>query len=322
MVQLQNRNKTTFSHTAVICLHVIAVLFFPVGAKAETDGLEEALEQHVIKLSGVKPARNFKNPASLDSVAFYIETQLVESGYQVQRQYYEVQKKKYCNLICVFGDTSLPRMVIGAHYDVCGDQPGADDNASGVAGLLELARKLKKAATPLTYCVEMVFYTLEEPPFFRTDFMGSYIHAKSLAESKKQVLFMISLEMIGYFDDAKNTQQYPVRLMKLFYPSRGNFIALVAKKGNQHEVKRLKKLFAKQKLIPVEKLIAPAKIQGVDFSDHLNYWRFGFKALMITDSAFLRNNNYHRSGDVPVTLNYHKMAAVVESLLEAVLHYA
>lgn len=278
------------------------------------------LQRTVNYLCHTKKPRNFENVNILNEVAKYIENSLDTFGINSEEQIYRYDTIDYKNIICRYGNDSLPKIVIGAHYDVCGDQPGADDNASGVAGLIELARILHEKKPDLKYGVEMVFYTLEEPPFFRTEFMGSYIHAKSLSDKKSKVKFMASMEMIGYFSDIKKSQKYPISLLKLFYPSKGNYIALVGKPGMKKPVKKFKKSIKKSGM-KVKKLIAPSGLAGVDFSDHLNYWLFGFKAFMITDTAFMRNFNYHEKGDKPETLDYTRMAKVVEGIYYSIVNY-
>jgi Zn-dependent M28 family amino/carboxypeptidase len=203
-------------------------------------------------------------------------------------------------------------IVIGAHYDSCGDTPGADDNASGVAGLLELARVL--AEQPPKQPVELVAYTLEEPPFFRTENMGSYRHAQSLAALNREVKLMLSLEMIGYFRDAPGSQRYPVGVLQLLYPDEGNFVALVGAFRDFGDMRRVKGLFKGASTLPATSINAPARVQGVDFSDHASYWQFKIPALMVTDTAFLRNAHYHGAGDTADTLDYVRMAQVVRGV--------
>ena len=216
-----------------------------------------------------------------------------------------------------FGPENAPRIVVGAHYDVCGYQQGADDNASGVAGLLELARLLQNQK--LNFRIELVAYTLEEPPFFRTKNMGSYIHAKSLSDAKVNVLGMISLEMIGYFKDEKGTQDYPTALLKLIYGSRGNFITLVRKFGAGKFACQFNRAFRQTNVIRTKAFVGPAALPGIDFSDHLNYWAFGFSALMVTDTAFYRNKNYHEPTDTLETLDLKRMAKVIDGVYLALL---
>lgn len=205
---------------------------------------------------------------------------------------------------------------MGAHYDVAGDQPGADDNASGIAGVLEIARLLHELSPSLKHRVDLVAYTLEEPPFFATDSMGSAIHANSLKEKQVPIHYMISLEMIGYFSQEKNSQQYPTFVLKLFYPTQGDFITLVGKLSFSDW--KLIRLF-KQKMsqvmeIDVFSINAPQMVTGTDFSDHRNFWNRGIPAVMITDTAFYRNSHYHQASDTMDTLDFERMSEVIRGV--------
>jgi Zn-dependent M28 family amino/carboxypeptidase len=218
--------------------------------------------------------------------------------------------------------------VIGAHYDSHGDAiggskhprghtpethtPGADDNASGVAGLLELARLLGRSAQSRT--IELVAYTLEEPPHFRTEHMGSAWHARSLRAANRDVELMLSLEMIGYFSDEPGSQGYPFPAMSHLYSDRGNFIAIVGKMSDFGATRRVKALMAGATSLPVHSINAPPLLQGVDFSDHLSYWLEGFPALMVTDTSFMRNHHYHQASDTYEKLDYRRMAMVVQGV--------
>ena len=275
------------------------------------------LKQHLLAITNTAQPRNHQHTESLNQVADYIRNEFEQLNGNVQEQTYTVAGSEYRNIIRSVGPTDAPRLVVGAHYDVCGDQPGADDNASGVAGLLELARLLQKHTLP--FRVDFVAYTLEEPPYFRTEHMGSYVHAKSLSGQQTRVMGMISLEMIGYFKDEKGTQRYPVAPMKLFYGNRGNYIALVQRFGNGSFGRSLLRNYKKAATLPVKSLRAPAFVSGVDFSDHLNYWQFGFDALMITDTSFYRNSNYHQATDTIYTLDFGRMAQVVDAVYTSIL---
>jgi len=206
-------------------------------------------------------------------------------------------------------------LVIGAHYDSAEGTPGADDNASGIAGLLELARLTRGA--PMKRTVRFVAFCLEEPPAYMTRHMGSYIHAKSLHDHGVKVHGMISLEMLGYYCDEKGCQYYPSSIFKLAYPNRGHFIAFVGNFSSRHFSSRVKAAYSAVSSIPVESLNGFSIIPGVDFSDHRNYWKFGYPAFMITDTAFYRNPNYHDSGDTPETLDYDRLTLLIEGLYRA-----
>ena len=189
------------------------------------------LRQHLLALVRTPEPRNYLHLTSLDQAASYIEKELTAAGARLSDQPYEVGGQIYRNVIGSFGPESGPRLIVGAHYDVCGDQPGADDNGSGVAALLELARLLGQQPA-LKYRIDLVAYTLEEPPFFRTKNMGSYVHAKSLHDQNVPVRGMVALETLGYYDDRKNTQDYPVSLLSLMYGTRGNYLTVAQKFGN------------------------------------------------------------------------------------------
>ena len=278
------------------------------------------LEAHVRTLAEKMFPRDAGHPQNLDRVAAYIRQSFEQAHGSVSEQPFEVNGITYRNVIARFGPDTKERIVVGAHYDTAGERPGSDDNASGIAGLLELAHLLGN--TTLTTQVELVAYTLEEPPFFHTEQMGSAVHARSLIQQNVNVRAMISLEMIGYFSDAAGSQNFPSFLIKPFYPSRGNFIAVVGKLGQGGVVRRVKRAMRAASVLPVHSINAPAFIPGIDFSDHLNYWDAGYDAVMITDTAFYRNARYHTNEDTPGTLDYKRMAMVVQGTYAAVLAMA
>ena len=251
-------------------------------------------------------------PDNLRAMARYLEERFTRAGARVALQRYEADGREYYNVIASYGPEQGPRLVIGAHYDTCCQLPGADDNTSGVAGLLALAPLLAKAK--LQRRVDLVSFTLEEPPFFRTEGMGSAQHAKMLAEQKVEIDLMISLEMIGYFTDAPNTQDYPLSVLKFLYPTTGNFLAVVGRTGEGAIAKKIKSKLLASTRLPIYSINAPRAIPGIDFSDHLNYWQHGFPAVMLTDTAFYRNKNYHTIHDTPDRLDYERMAEVVRGV--------
>lgn len=274
------------------------------------------LEAHVRVLAEDFVPRDENHPENLDRAAAYIGREFEKAGGAVEEQVFEIRGIPYRNVIARFGPDTKERIVVGAHYDAAGPYPGADDNASGVAGLIELAFLLGKDPLPLQ--AELVAYTLEEPPYFASPAMGSAIHAASLKSQGVKVRAMIGLEMIGYFTDEPGSQELPVPFLKLFYPSTGNFIAVVGKLGQGSLVRRIKKAMKRAAPLPVESINAPTSLPGVDLSDHRNYWAAGYPAVMITDTAFFRNPNYHMPSDTPETLDYRRMAMVVEGVYGAV----
>lgn len=291
----------------------------PSAAAQATGAAESArLGRHLRYLVSTPQPRNHQHVAVLDSVARYLGRELRRSGGRVQEQPYEVGGRTYRNVRAFFGPETGPRIVVGAHYDVCGEQPGADDNGSGTAALLELARLLGQQ-TELKQRIELVAYTLEEPPYFRTRQMGSYVHAQSLRDEQAAVTGMVCLEMLGYYDDRPGSQRYPFGPLKLLYGGRGNYVTAVRKLGGGRFARRFSRRYDQAAQLPVKRFIGPAWLPGVDFSDHLNYWKFGYSALLLTDTAFYRNRNYHHSTDSLEKLDLHRLALAVDGVLAALL---
>lgn len=276
------------------------------------------LEAHVRMLSETFHPRDERHPENLARVAAYLRKEFeLANAVAVSEQPFESRGRTYRNVIASFGPRTNGLIVVGAHYDTAGALPGADDNASGVAGLIELAYLLGR--TQPAARVELVAFALEEPPYFRSPLMGSAVHAASLKAQNFTVRAMLSLEMIGYFSDQPDSQQYPVSALKAIYPSQGNFIAIVGKIDQGRIVRHVKRAMTEASPLPVYSINAPRSIPGVDFSDHLNYWNEGYNALMITDTAFYRNPHYHTSTDTPDILDYRRMAMVVQGVHAAVL---
>lgn len=282
-------------------------------SQSDTTWIKELL----IELTKTSKPRNYQNPEQLNETAAFIYSYFRQYADTVFYQTYRVNGITYGNVVARFGDTIKERLVIGAHYDVCGNQEGADDNASGIIGLLEIARLLREQKQHKN--IELVAYTLEEPPFFRTDYMGSFIHAQSLKQSNAKISGMICLEMIGYFKEEKHTQDYPLGFLKLFYGSRGNYITVVNKFSKGKTARKFTRNMDRFAKLPVKKFNGPKSLTGIDFSDHLNYWKMGFSACMITDTAFYRNKNYHEKTDEMGTLNISKMAKVIDGIFFSIL---
>lgn len=267
-------------------------------------------------ITNTSKPRNYLNTDILDSIASYIKNEFSKCSNRVSLQNFEAYERQYKNIIASFDPEDGERVIIGAHYDVCGDQDGADDNASGVAGLLELARLLK--TKKIKQRIDLVAYSLEEPPFFNTKYMGSYIHAKSLHDANIPVKGMVSLEMIGYFSDEKNSQDYPVGFLKWFYGNKGDYITIIEKPFNGNFPGQFKELAFQNNSLPTKSLKAPSFFGGIDLSDHLNYWKFGYSAVMITNTAFYRNKNYHTSKDVLARLDIPKMGLVIDGVFRSI----
>lgn len=299
-----------------ICVKADPISFFKDTVKVDKARIMNDLQF----LAGSAQARYDGNVKRLNECAEYIFSEFRKLTGYVEEQKYFVGVIEYKNVICSFGPRDGERIVIGAHYDVCEVQPGADDNASGVAGLLEIARLLKNESPHLKYRIDLVAYTLEEPPNFRTKNMGSAVHAKMLHDQQVKIKAMICLEMIGYFSEKRHSQEYPLGIMKLVYPTKANYIAVIGKLGQGKTTRKIKRNMKRNSEIRTISLNAPASIPGIDFSDHLNYWRYGYVAVMITDTSFYRNANYHEKSDTIDTLNIDKMAEVIKGVFAAVMN--
>ena len=321
--------KTKRRRVALLILGGLAVLLTsawaavtqPMSARAsecQPASVDPArLEAHVRMLSETFHPRGWEDVENLERAADYIATELKQAGGEVSDQKYETSfVETYRNVIARFGPDTPERIIVGAHYDAVDGTPGADDNASGVAGLIELARLLGRTPPPIR--VELVAWTLEEPPAFPTRDMGSARHAEALREAKVKVRAAISLEMLGTFLDEPGTQTFPAPVLGLVYPSTGNFITVVGRLGEGELVRTVRSAMRGATDLPVESINAPRWVPGIDFSDHANYWDHGYPALMITDTAFYRNPRYHTAADTADTLDYVRMAKVVEGVSCAV----
>jgi len=285
------------------------------GALPAAPGLAadpDRLRRHVETLTRI-PLRDSDHPESLERAAAYIRSIYGRTRARVQDQVFQVRGRTYHNVIAELGPQTGPLLVVGAHYDAFGDfgpNPGADDNASGTAGLLELARLLD--GRRLSSRVELVAYANEESPWFGSPWMGSAVHARSL--KGQDVRGMICLEMIGYFTER---QPAPNALFRLLYPKRGDFIA-VAGRWNDRALTRHVKRAILGTGFPARSFTAP-RDAGIDASDQRSYWDQGIPAVMVTDTADLRNPHYHAPGDAAGTLDYGRMAGVVAGVANGVV---
>ena len=282
--------------------------------QAETENLSVYLNQ-IISSSKY---RNHTQFDELNRVSAWIQGQMQKFGIPCDFQNYMVESNRYRNVVCELNVGAAKNLIVGAHYDVHGETDGADDNASGVAGVLETARILAKEKRHLKHNVEFVFYTLEEPPYFRTEQMGSAVHAKAIEKYKDRITGVFILEMIGYFDQ-RNIQEYPAGL-KFFYPAHGNFIGAVSNFDSNLLGSEYCAAMKQINRLDCQRLVAPSFVTGVDFSDHLNYWNAGIPAVMITDTAFFRNKNYHTVNDKVETLNLQKMKHVIDGVVLTILN--
>jgi Zn-dependent M28 family amino/carboxypeptidase len=284
---------------------------------------KDRLYKDVDFLTSVQPPRNYRNKDSLEKVCYYLRKEFMLMGASPTEQAWTAEGREYKNILASYNTAKAKRLIVGAHYDVAGNQPGADDNASAVAGLLETARMVFANKPLLEYRIDFVAYCLEEPPFFGTDFMGSYVHAKSLHDTKADVIGMICYEMIGYFSDKPNSQPFPTPELAKQYPHVANFIIVVGIEKYTAFNNKVHQLMKKDAGIDVQVINFPsshAQAGLAGLSDQRSYWRFNYPALMINDTAFVRNPNYHQNSDTIDTLDFDKMTAVVNCAYKAVIN--
>jgi len=269
------------------------------------------LRRHVEELAGRIGERNYLRMPALQQARDYVEKNLSVHGLAVEKRSYRVQGMDFDNVVGVLPGKSHETLVVGAHYDTVPGSPGADDNASGVAVLLELARIF--GGKPGERTVRFVGFVNEEMPFFLSPGRGSRVYARECRKEGDRIAGMISLEMTGYFRDEPGSQRYPFPL-NFFYPSTGNFIGVVGDFRSRRLVRDLVRGFKATGSLPVESVAAFKGITGVGLSDHASFWEEGWPAAMITDTSFFRTPNYHTGADTPDTLDYVRMAQVVEGL--------
>ena len=274
--------------------------------------LAQRLYQHVWTLSETIGERHVEQPGSLEKAARYIEREFSACGINPSR--YLIGKLPFRNVIAQITGATKPDeiIIVGAHYDTVWLSPGADDNASGVAAVLELACSLAQNRRDKT--LRFVAFVNEEQPFSGTENMGSQAYVQALLAQKENVSAMISLEMLGYYSEKPHSQNYPTPL-RWFYPDTGSFIAFVSNVPSSLLLFRTIMYFRRHSDFHAEGLIMPERlIPDIRRSDHASFWDAGYPALMVTDTSFYRNNNYHTVGDVVRTLDYGKMADVVTGL--------
>lgn len=277
--------------------------------------LAARLRRHVEAVA--RAPHNPGHPEALENAALHIEASLAASGYAVERQPFDGGKVRNIAATLQPVDLQAETLVIGAHYDSAFDSPGANDNASGTAVVLELARRLAdlRGKTPLR--IRFVLFVNEEPPFFKTERMGSRVYAERLLASGERVRGMWSLETLGYYSDEPGSQHYPFPLSML-YPDNGNFVAFVGTVGSRGFVRETIAAFRSHVAFPSVGGSAPGFVQGMDWSDHWAFEQAGFPALMITDTAPFRYPHYHSRQDTPDKLDYARLARVVMGI-EAVI---
>lgn len=275
--------------------------------------LAKSLRQSVEKLANDIGERNLREYDHLCDAANWLEKTLTDSGYEVERQTFRVDGRDCSNLIVERAGKTRPDeiVLIGAHYDSALGTPGANDNGSGTAALLELAKRFSKIEPERT--LRLVFFVNEEPPHFQSETMGSLVYARRCKERKENLTAVLSLETIGYYSDEEGSQNYPAPLGAVF-PKTGNFLGFVGNVDSGPLVHRVLSSFRKHAQFPSEATSLPGTIQGVGWSDQWSFWEFGYQGVMVTDTAPFRYPHYHRRSDTPDKLDYERMARVVVGL--------
>ena len=283
------------------------------GLSPEHTRLRDNLRGHVQTLAGTIGERNLRRYAALEASARYISDLFESIGYQPNLQSFSVQGKTVSNIEVVKVGTERPDeiVVIGAHYDSVAGSPGANDNATGVAGVLELARMLRSQQSSRS--IHFVAFVNEEPPYTYTNAMGSRRYAERAAGKGERITAMLSLETIGYYSDEDGSQHYPFPF-GLFYPDRGNFIGFVGNLKSRDLVRKAVASFRSHAEFPSEGLAAPGWMTGVGWSDQWSFWKSGYPAIMVTDTALFRYGQYHSPADRPGIIVYDAFARVVHEL--------
>lgn len=275
-------------------------------------GLRDELARDVQKLAGEIGERNLEHYPALLATADFIEHSFAEAGLRVRRDGYDVGRKRCENLEAEIPGALPGIIVIGAHYDSVLGCPGANDNGSGVAALLALARR--SAGKPVAHTLRFVAFPNEEPGHFQTEQMGSWVYARRSQARGEQIDAMISLETIGYYSNEPDSQKFPIIGLRAAYPSTGNFIAFVGNVSSRALVRRTLRTFREHASLSSEGAALPALVPGVGWSDHWSFWQHGYRAIMVTDTAPFRYPHYHAPTDTPDRLDYESMARLVHGL--------
>lgn len=283
----------------------------------EIELLETELKKHVRVLSEKTTGRNYINKDNLTPARNYIVDRFKSYGLDPAFHVYELDGDRFSNVIVNIPGTSGSEkvLVVGAHYDSVEGSPGANDNASGVGALLEIARYI--SMHPVAHNVRFIAFANEEPPYFQSEDMGSLVYANALPGDNDNIIGMISIETIGYYSDTPGSQKYP-KLIDLFYPDTGNFVAFIGNMESRSLVRESISLFRKNSNVSSEGIAAPAFIPGVSWSDHWSFWKNGYEAIMVTDTAPFRYEHYHKVTDTPDKLNYREYSKVVYGLMKVV----
>jgi hypothetical protein len=333
------QDKGVLSHGMWFLVLIVALLLIIGGASAfmtmpdqsyhgrlkpltgDEAGMSMRLAAHVRKLAGEIGERTVEHSAALERSGEYVEEEFVALGFNVRTQDYFIGDTVVRNIEAEKAGTRHPDeiVLVGAHYDSPPGSPGANDNGSGVAALLELARIFKDKEPART--IRFVAFVNEEPPYFMTDDMGSRVYARHAKELGETIVAMLSLETIGYYSDEKGSQLYPAPLHH-FYPDTGNFIAFIGNLASRNLVHRCIATFRRTAAFPSEGAAVPGVVPGAGWSDHWSFWQEGYPAIMVTDTAPFRYPYYHEALDTPDKLDYDRMARVVSGLTHVILELA
>ena len=293
--------------------------FLPLSEQEER--ISKRLRSHVYTLAGEIGERNIWKKDKLYDAASYIQRIWQEAGFRVELQEYDAKGVTSANLeIEISGQGPTDEIIlVGAHYDSVLGSPGANDNGTGVAALLEIAKLLHGSKMQRT--VRFVAFTNEEPPFFLSRKMGSRVYAMRSRQRQENIVAMLSLETMGYYSEAPDSQNYPFPF-GLFYPHTANFIGFVGNIGSRHLVRQALDSFRSHTRFPSEGTAAPGWLTGIGWSDHWSFWREGFNAIMITDTALFRYAPYHTDYDTPEKIDYDRFARVTNGVARVVTELA
>ncbi len=302
-----------------ICgLSVLLLLQQQLYANTPTGANAQHLKVYVQQIVGpMEYARNYKNIQELSRVSGWISEQMRLFGIPCQKQTFNVNQYQYHNVVCRLNAGHKQKMIVGANYDVEGDHPGINHNASGVAGVIETARLLNLNKQQLKQNVDFVFYSLAEAPFAKTEHMGSVRHAKSLLGKDEVTQAVYVLDKIGRFS-TEAVQQYPIG-MKWMYPSHANFIAVVSNIGSRELSRQYCEAMQQLNKLDCERFVVTNWVENFESADHLSYWQQGIPAALITDTGSFREQQRYRPEDELKQLNYAKMAMVVNGLVQTIL---
>jgi len=294
----------------------------PLDARGQRRAIE--LRTDVMALVAAGAERSQRVPKSLDRSARLVEEALTEAGHTVKRLPYDSDGESIVNLEATVkgeGPRADEIVVVGAHYDTAatggGEAPGADDNASGVAAMLAMARMLTPTHVVPKRTIRFVAFVNEEPPYFWNPGMGSLVYAKACKDRGDRIVAMLSLETLGYYRDEPGTQKYPP-VVGWFFPDKGNFVAFVGNTSSRSLVRSAVRTFRSAVPFPSEGAAMPGFVTGVGWSDQWSFWQVGYPGVMVTDTAPFRNPNYHKASDRPETLDYGRLSRVVEGLVAVV----